>query len=185
MNDNNNNKTPLFNNVSNNLKHAIIFDNMSCDETKNIYRKDTRYKNPLCECIYSCENEKCDFTKCLMELNKINIQYKDKATEYCKAVIEDIDENQESYLPAFVDRYYINSMGKPLILLKNEKNGNNSVYGIIEYNDVKKTILKGQTEYTKYRDIEQLSTIISKIEKPNEPYTIGQYVYRYFYKLFG
>jgi hypothetical protein len=61
-----------------------------------------------------------------------------RSKEVCAEIVTDIKENQDDYLPAEVDGYYVNRMGHELVHLKRDGSDGKGVTGFIEYNNLRK-----------------------------------------------
>ena len=124
----------MLNEMEENDKHNIIYKKMVFPDTKKINKKSSSVIN----CNYSCKEEICDFNECFNEINKNSELLKYNSTEFCNQIVQDIKTNQSDYLPAYIDGYNINIMGKTLVNLKRNDSDGKSVTGIIEYIDFRK-----------------------------------------------
>jgi hypothetical protein len=92
----------------------------------------------LLQCTYECSVGKCNFSKCLLAIQKNPKLLKWRTREVCEEIVKDIDSNQDDFLPAEVDGFYINRMGHELVHLKRKDCKSDQVSGFVEYNDLRK-----------------------------------------------
>lgn len=116
-------------------KHAEIFKSMVFPDTKKMKEKRT---HAIVKCEYSCENEICDFSSCLVDIAKDPRLLKYRSKDVCTALVENIAKHQEDYLPAQVDGFFINRMGHELVHLKRVDCDDKGVTGFVEFNDLRK-----------------------------------------------
>jgi hypothetical protein len=116
-------------------KHAEIFKSMVFPDTKKM--RETR-QNAIVKCEFQCENDQCDFSACLLEIQKNPRLLKYHSSDVCQQIVQDIATHQDDFLPSQVDGYFINRMGHELVHLKRKDGDNKGVTGFIEYNDLRK-----------------------------------------------
>eukprot|EP01035_Chromulina_nebulosa_P023285 gene23285-30179_t len=116
-------------------KHAEIFKAMVYPDTEKMKEK---RGNAIAKCEYSCKDEQCNFSSCMLEIQKNPRLLKYHSKEVCIQVIDDIDKHQDDFLPSQVDGYFINRMGHELVHLKRADCDGKGVTGFIEFNDLRK-----------------------------------------------
>jgi hypothetical protein len=139
-------------------KHSEIFKSMVFPDTAKM--RETR-ENAIVKCNYTCQNEVCNFSDCLIEIRKNPRLLKYHSKDVCEAIVLDIAKNQEDYLPSQVDGYSINRMGHELVHLKRSDCDGKGVTGFIEYNDLRKQSMD-------YYDQQKLRAINFVIDEPGK-----------------
>jgi hypothetical protein len=116
-------------------RHSEIFKSMVFPDTSKM--RETREK-AIVQCEYSCTDTSCDFSRCLVDIQQSSRLLKFHSREVCEAIVEDIKDHQDDFLPSQVDGFYINRMGHELVHLKRSGCDGKGVTGFIEYNDLRR-----------------------------------------------
>ena len=130
-------------------KHNEIFKSMVFPDTAKM--RETREK-ALVKTTYTCDKNMCNFSEALLVIEKDPRLLKYKSKDVCKQIVSDINDNQDDFLPAEVDGYYINRMGHEMVHLRREGSDGKGVTGFIEYNDLRKQSMD-------YYDVQKLQAI--------------------------
>lgn len=145
-------------------KHNEVFKSMVFPDTMKM--RETRDK-AIVKANYTCDAVACDFSNALVAIEKDPRLLKYKSKDVCTQIVNDIKENQEDYLPAEVDGYYINRMGHELVHLKRDGSDGKGVTGFIEYNDLRKQSM----DYYDNQKLNAINHVLSTAA--NNPTNVG------------
>lgn len=130
-------------------KHNEIFKAMVFPDSAKMREK---REEAVVKANYSCSDISCDFSNALLAIERDARLLKYRTKDVCTAIVNDINEYQDDYLPMEVDGYFINRMGHELVHLKRDGSDGKGVTGFIEYNDLRKQSMD-------YYDIQKLNAI--------------------------
>ena len=116
-------------------KHKEIFKSMVFPDTRKMRE---RPDSAVVQAMYTCEEDVCDFSSCLVEIHNNERLLKWRSKSVCETIVQDIADHQDDYLPHRVDGFFVNRMGHELVHLKRRGTDGSSVTGFIEYNDLRK-----------------------------------------------
>lgn len=99
------------------------------------YHKTKSMKNdkPIHEIYYNCKENACDFRSAKLQIDENPDLVAYGVTNTAHALINQIEENPEEFIPYKLDGFQLNRNNIPVIRLVREGNQNNRT-GIIEYN---------------------------------------------------
>lgn len=151
----------MLNELEEDHKHVEIFKSMVFSDTVKMREK---RENAVVKCHYSCEKEVCDLSACLVDIHKHPKLLKYLSKDVCLAIIQDIENHQDDFLPSQVDGFFINRMGHDLVHLKRSDCDNNGVTGFIEYNDLRKHSM----DYYDQQKLRDINYVIEEASKKKD-----------------